>query len=151
MPLPLWQSIDDVLSFAIQQERDFAKLYQAAAETLADATTAALLHAFAKQEKVHRVRLEELRGVHGMEVTTGDLAALHNQVNPDPPTISNSSLQAIVRYAVKAEADAETLYTWLADMSGDPDIRVVFRTLAQEEHEHAAWFKAEYKRQMRNT
>jgi rubrerythrin len=147
MSLSPWQSVDDILDFAIQVEHDSIEAYGRAVEMTQDPENADLLRTFMKQERAHEVRLKELRGAQGLEPTLGDLSALHNQVNPNPPDVPTDSFIAIVRYAVKAEADTEVLYRTLAEMSSDPDIRVMFEALAQEERDHATWFAAEYKRQ----
>lgn len=147
MTLSPWQSVDDVLAYAIQIERDALNIYMAAANLVADPAIADLLHAFAKQEKAHAVRLEELRGARRFELTTGDLAALHSQVNPDLPDVPRDTLEDILRYAIQAEVDIQALYTTLAGMTNNPDVSVMFQALAQDERDHAIWFKEEYARQ----
>jgi rubrerythrin len=140
-----FDSIDDILDYAIAREEEAESLYT----ELADRVTRpgmreAFLH-FAAEERGHRERLLRVKAGELPSVTTEqvqDLKIADHLVDPEPT--SNMTYQEALLFAMKAEKAAFTLYTKLAEMTDSDDLSNVFQSLAQEEAKHKLRFEIEY-------
>jgi len=140
-----FETIDQVLDFAIGKEEEAAAFYTELAEKVARPGMREVFLEFAKEERVHRARL--------LKVKEGRLPAVsHEQVqdlkiteNLAPVTPSEGmTYPHALTLAMKAEKAAFKLYSRLADATDDAAIADVFRSLAQEEAKHKLRFELEY-------
>ena len=140
-----FNSVDDVLSFAIGEETRAFEFYMELAAKVTNPVMAEALREFAGEEKNHRLRLEGIRKtgrVPGVEQRIADLeiADVMTTVEPGP----NMTYQEVLVLAMKKEKAAFAMYTRLAELCTDAKLRQVFHMLAQEEARHKLRFELEY-------
>ncbi|NLC69963.1 MAG: ferritin family protein [Desulfuromonadaceae bacterium] len=140
-----WNSVDEVLDFAIAREQEAVDFYCGLAKKVDSPALGELLQGFADEEMGHK---EKLLGVKaggaliGADTPVTDLKMadylVDVEVGPD------MSLAEILIVAMKREKAAFKLYTRLASMVSDPRVRKLFLALAQEEAKHKLRFEIEY-------
>jgi rubrerythrin len=140
-----WNSVDEVLDFAIAREQEAADFYSGLAERLDAPALRDMLRGFAQEEKGHKKRLLRVRsgGVAlgpGAAVTDLRISDYLVDVVPGP----HMNLAEIWILAMKREKAAFRLYTRLADMVGEPGLRSLFLALAQQEARHKLRFEIAY-------
>ena len=140
-----WNSIEDVLDFAIANEVKATFFYENLARTVENAHMQKLFLSFAKEEKVHAAKLRKIKA--------GEKALGGFQEIPDlkisdyvVESESNEKLdyQGALILAMKQEKAAFKLYTDLANVVGSAELKEVFASLAQEEAKHKLSFETEY-------
>jgi len=140
-----WNSVDEVLDFAIAREQEAVDFYLELAAQVASPALREMLQDFAEEERGHKEKLlgvkagDKLRGADAA-VTDLKMADYLVDVAPRP----QMSLAEILILAMKREKAAFSLYTRLASMISDPDVRKLFLALAQEEAKHKLRFEIEY-------
>lgn len=143
--MPEWNSIDQVLDFAIREEEAAAAFYTQLAEQTERPAMRQALEGFAQEEKRHKERLLAVKG--GQAVWTGgqpvnDLRIADYMVDMAPsPFMSYRELLLVAMHKEKA---AFKLYSDLAASAPDDQIRALFVALAQEEARHKLHFEIEY-------
>jgi rubrerythrin len=141
-----FNTVDEILDYAIEREEQAAKLYADLAGTVERPGMREAFLEFAAEEGRHKARL--------MRIKAGDLpAAGHFQAVPDlkisdelvsaKPTPNMTYAEALM-IAMKAEKAAFRLYEQLAQATTDQGLADVFRGLAQEEAKHKLRFEIEY-------
>ncbi len=139
-----WNSIDDVLDFAIQGEQDSYMFYQTLADE-ASGKSHEIFQDFAKEEMGHKKKLEAIKRKGNVRFRARKIADLKITdylvsltANPD------MDLQQALIVAMKKEKAAFKLYSDLADEVDNDDIRDMFLLLAQEEAKHKLKFETMY-------
>jgi rubrerythrin len=140
-----FESIDDILSFAIEGEAEASEFYTELARKMKNKAMRDVFDGFAKEERGHKARLEGIR-------TSGKVASSFNDVsdlgladylvNVQPS--ANMTYQDALILAMKKEKAAFRLYTDLAGRAADADMKALFLSLAQEEARHKLRFEIEY-------
>ncbi len=143
--MPQWNSVDEVLDFAIGQEEEAAKFYTDLAEKAAQEWMKGVFRQFAKEELGHKQKL--------LEVKNGKLLVPSQQKVVDlkmsdylvavEPTPDMDYQQALV-VAMQKEKAAFRMYSDLAESVGDENVKNIFLALAQEEAKHKLRFEVEY-------
>ena len=129
-------SLEEVLRFAIRKEADAAAFYRMAA----DRSNPGVKKAFeelVKQEEGHKKKLEafDLKKMGRIELTAmKDLGIA--EVVEDVPFSSDMSYADLLRMAIKNEERSLQLYTSMAKVVTEPEIRKLLMMLAQEESTH---------------
>lgn len=131
-----WNSLEEVLRFAVRKEADAAALYHMAA----DRSNPGIKKAFeelAREEEGHKKRLEgfdpkkiekmKLKGPKGLGVA---------ELVKDVPYSSDMSYADLLRMAIKNEERSERLYTSIAQSITDPSLKKLLLVLAREETKH---------------
>ena len=140
-----FDSIDEILDYAIGREQAAEALYTELADRVArPGMREAFLH-FAAEERGHKERLERIKAGDLPAVTeeqVRDLKIGDYLVEPEPT--ANMTYQEALLFAMKAEKAAFTMYTKLAELTGDASFTRIFRSLAQEEAKHKLRFEIEY-------
>jgi len=140
-----WNSIDEVLDFAIAREQEAIDFYTGLAKKVDSSALRVLLEEFAEEERGHKEKLEGVKA-GGMAMETGaavtDLKTADYLVDAHPGP--KMTLPEILIVAMKREKAAFSLYTRLASMISDPDVRKLFLALAQEEAKHKLRFEIAY-------
>jgi rubrerythrin len=131
-----WNSLEDVIRFAIRKEADAAAFYRMAA----DRSNPGVKESFeelAQMEDGHRMRLEgfDPKKIEKMELkeTKGlGIAEMMEEV----PFSSDMSYADLLKMAIKNEEKSEQLYTTMAKSVTYPQLKKLLMILAQEETTH---------------
>ena len=141
-----WDSINDVLDFAIGEEEAAAEFYAQLAKQMDKPGMREVFATFAKEEIGHKKKLQAVKaGGSGFERVEGGVADLKiaEYVIDIEPTADMAYEQALV-VAMKKEKAAFKLYTDLAASTDDPQVRNTLLAIAQEEARHKLYFEVEY-------
>ena len=140
-----FNSIDDILDFAINAEQEAVDFYNQLAENAKTEDMRYVFQDFAQEEISHKARLTKIKeeGVYGIE--NKDIAALKIadytvNVKPTP----DISYQDALGLAMNKEKAAFKLYSALARRATNEEMRDLFVSLAQEESKHKLRFEIEY-------
>jgi rubrerythrin len=140
-----WNTIEDVLEFAINSEEESVQFYTGLAERADKPWMRAVFEGFAREEQGHKAKLTSIKeGRTGLPVAAkvqdlkiGDYLV---EQKPDPEL----DYQQALILAMKKEKAAFRLYTHLADIAESENLRQTFLALAQEEAKHKLRFEMEY-------
>jgi rubrerythrin len=139
-----FESVDEILDFAIGREIDAIRLYIDLAKKVEKPEMQKILKGFAMEEQEHRIKLEDAKAIGFVlkEEEVGSLGIADDieggEFRPD------MSYADILIFAMKKENAAFQLYTDLAKMAQDEEMKDMFLQLAQEEAEHKLRFEMEY-------
>jgi len=142
-----FESLNDVLTFAIRREHDARELYLMFRNMVKDPGAKALLEDLANQELGHRNLLEtalkggNIASIGGkqkiQDLRLGDYMVTED-VGPD------SSPQNVMLFAIKKEQEAYNIYHMLLGNYEGTEIEELFSRLAQEELRHKETLEREY-------
>ena len=140
-----WNSIDEVLTYAIGEEQAAADFYTRLAENAKVPGMQQTFKGFAQEEIGHKARLEAIKAGGKFRPLPRQVADLKIadyvvDITPDP----HLDYRGALIVAMKKEKAAFKLYSDLAASAPDESIRAVFRGLAQEEANHKLRFEIEY-------
>ncbi|MHC5190645.1 MAG: ferritin family protein [Planctomycetota bacterium] len=140
-----FDTFEDVLDFAILQEKAAQQFYIKLAGEVLDADVQLFYRTLAEEEQIHEKKLRELKR-YEYDLNEPDLEALKDSgyldAMPIPPDIS---LTDAIRYAIKKERSARMLYRTLGQTCKRKELSELFTELADEEEAHADYFRTEYK------
>ncbi len=142
-----YESIMDILNFAISKERASELFYLNLADQMKDSVTQSVFRAIAQQEKKHTEALEleivkqgyTLSSVSGKELDY----EWQEQIELDEQA-KNMNYSDALMVAIQKERAAFQLYTQLIGMTTDIKFRDVLLQLAEEEMRHVIKFEREY-------
>jgi rubrerythrin len=140
-----WQSIDDILNFAIGEEQAAFEFYTRLASQAAASDMRATFESFANEEMKHKVRLEAIKLGGTLRAAEGpvmDLRIADYLVNV--PASPGLDYRTALVLAMKKEKAAFKLYSDLAASADDENVKATFLALAQEEARHKLRFELEY-------
>ncbi|HMA52987.1 MAG TPA: ferritin family protein [Acidobacteriota bacterium] len=144
-----FNSVSDIIAFAIRREIEAAEGYAWIADRAATPGLRELADELRRQEEAHRRLLEEL--------TPETLRGLESSFAPDLHIVDtladerlsgDMSLQDMLIFAAKKEIRAIALYESLARLAGKTGHERVFLFLAGQEREHKLKIEAEYEKQI---
>ena len=136
---------DELLDFAIQGEQEAHDFYIDLADRVERPAMKKLLKQFAREEAGHKKKLENIKkGSASFPYADAvvDLKIADYLVEVEPT--GDLTYQEALILAMKREKAAFKLYTDLAALTADKDLKLVFRSLAQEEAKHKLRFELEY-------
>jgi rubrerythrin len=136
---------DELLDFAIQGEQEAHDFYLDLAERVERPAMKELLRQFAREEAGHKRKLEGIKkGSRSFPYADDvvDLKIADYLVDVEPK--GDLTYQEALILAMKREKAAFKLYTDLAALTADKDLKIVFQSLAQEEAKHKLRFELEY-------
>lgn len=139
-----FNTIDEILDFAIGRENEAIQLYKDLAGKVEKPEMRKVLLGFIREEQEHRIKLEDVKagGVVLSDEEMGNLDIADDieggEARPD------MSYADILVFAMKKENASIQLYTDLAKVVQDEELKDMFMWLAQEEAEHKLRFKMEY-------
>ncbi len=140
-----FDSVDDILDFAIGIEQDAVDFYKDLAKNALTPDMKLVFEQFAREEIGHKVRLKEVKekGLFEMksEVIT-DMQISDYLVSIKPS--AKMSYQDALILAMKREKAAFKLYMALSERAMDQDMKSLFLSLAIEESKHKLRFELEY-------
>lgn len=140
-----YDSVDDILRYAIQQEDEAAALYQKLAAETTKPGMRQLYEGFALEEYGHKVKLENIlaqRLLQPASTQTVDMRIIDYLVEPESD--ADAGYQSALIAAMKREKAAFRLYSDLAAQCTNADVKATLLSLAQEEAKHKLRFEIEY-------
>jgi rubrerythrin len=140
-----WTSVDEVLDFAISNEEEAAQFYTDLAQEMDREWMKEVFQGFAREEKGHKAKLLEIKEGKRLlksESKVLDLKLADYLVSPE--TTQKMDYQQALVLAMKKEKKAFQMYSDLADLSEEEDLKETFQALAQEEAKHKLKFEVEY-------
>ncbi len=132
-------SVDEILEFAIGNEKDAVEFYTSLAKQATRASLKQTFEGFAKEEEKHVTLLSDMTGnkekidsYQFKEIT--DLKISDYMVETEYK--EGMPMPEILKIAMKREENAVKLYTNLAGKTDHEDAKKVFMILVQEEAKH---------------
>jgi rubrerythrin len=144
-----FDSVADIIAFAVRREIDSAEGYARIAGLAATPGLRELAEELRRQEESHRRLLEELTAAALRDLQTSFAPDLHVVDSlADEKIAADMSIQDMLIFAAKKEARSIALYESLARMARASGQERVFLFLAGQEREHKLKIEAEYERQV---
>jgi len=141
-----FNSLDEILDFAIKDELRAANLYADLAKRSRNKEIQKVFEQFSQEELGHKSKLERMKT--GEKVIASDEKVQDLKIGDYLVEVSTSrddlSYQDALIVAMKEEKAAFKLYSDLAARTDDASARDVFLMLAQEEARHKLRFEIEY-------
>ncbi len=142
-----FQSIEDIIDFAIQSEVEAAEFYEAASENETIRGVAKNLQEYAEEERKHEQMLKNFKG------NTEKMAAYkfekiqdikRSDYLVDLEYRKGMTYVNVMRVAMKREEKAFKLYEKMAQATDNEEYAKLFKILAQEEAKHKNYFESLY-------
>jgi len=140
-----WDSIDDILDYAIGQEEQAVEFYTDLAARVDKPWVRRIFEDYADEERGHKRKLlaiKEGKLLKSDEPAAIDLKIADYVVDTQPG--SSMGYRDALILAMKREKAAFKLYSDLAAATNEPQVRTTLLTLAQEEAKHKLRFELEY-------
>jgi len=140
-----WNSVDDILDFAIGQEEEAAQFYTGLAGKMDRPWMSSIFKAFAQEELGHKRKLLEIKS--GKLLTPAERKVLDLKISDyliDVEPGPDMDYQQALIVAMKKEKKAFKMYMDLAASTEDGGLQAAFLSLAQEEAKHKLRFEIEY-------
>ncbi|MCT4614701.1 MAG: ferritin family protein [Marinifilaceae bacterium] len=141
-----FNSLNDILDFAINEEQKAADFYNDLADKVSQPEIKDCFHQYALEELAHKAKLESIKANENFVFTSekvADLKIADYLVDVDANKESFSYQEALT-LAMKKEKSAFRLYSDLAKAAKDEKAKAVLEMLAQEEAKHKLRFEVEY-------
>lgn len=140
-----WNSVDDVLDYAIAREEEAAEFYTGLAGRMEKPWMADMFKEFARQEKGHKAKLEGIKA--GRRLMPSAEKVLDLKIADYVVKVQESpdiGYQDALILAMQREKASFKLYSDLAMAAESDDLRQTFEALAQEEAKHKLRIEIEY-------
>lgn len=145
-----FETFDEILDFAIVQERAAQAFYAKMAADADDPERTQFYQSLVEQERKHEEKLVGLKKVSS-QLSVPDLEDLQKCGYLDAlPLHPGVSFKELLQYLIKKEKSAKMLYTVLANSVQRTELADLFTTLANEEADHADYFKKQYNETVHN-
>ena len=138
-------NFNEMIRFAIRKEQEAATLYETYANLSKGAGTKKMFQELSGEEKKHKKLLEgvtqqDVEGYKLTEITNLKISdyMVEKEFSPD------MSFQDALLLAIKNEEKAYNLYNGLTKGTNNPQLRKLFKLLAQEEAKHKLKLETEY-------
>jgi len=144
--MKVFNSINDILDFAIKEEIKAANLYADLSKKSKSKEMQKVFSQFSKEELGHKKKLESIKGggeISVQETPVQDMQIADYLIDVDKSRDDLSYQEALI-IAMKEEKAAFKLYHNLALRINHPETKKVFLMLAQEEAKHKLRFEIEY-------
>ena len=142
--MDIFESVDDILEFAIAGEVAANQFYMDLAGKMKKPAVAKAFEGLAKEELGHKAKLEAIKQDKTLEpiekVADLKLSDYLVSIGPD----SDMDYQNALILAMKKEKAAYKLYSHLAMIAEDKNLTKTFLLLAQEEAKHKLLLEIEY-------
>ncbi len=140
-----FQSIDDILDFAIENEQTAVDFYNNLANNSRNEEMKQVFTQFAKEEMGHKAKLLKVKTegtfiVRNESVLDLKMSDYLVDIEPKP----NMSYEDALVLAMKREKSAFKLYTRLSEKVENTELKNIFQSLALEESKHKLRFELEY-------
>ena len=143
--MDIFNSVDEILDFAIKAEQDAVDFYTDLSKSMAHLEMQSVFIEFAQEEVKHKAKLIKVKEENIFELSEEKIADLKIAdytviVRPNP----EMSYQDALILAMNKEKAAFKLYTKLSTKTDDSNIKSLFQSLAIEESKHKLRFELEY-------
>ena len=139
-----FSSIDEVLDFAISREMEAQEFYIKLAGLVETSEMVKALLELVSEELEHKSKLESVKagkiGLDGEKVGNLGISEKVKKIEPNP----KMAYKDLLIVGMKKEEVSQKLYSDLAAISQDKEIRDIFLQLAREEAGHKIRFEIEY-------
>ena len=140
-----WNSVDDVLDFAIKNEEQAEAFYNELAEKMDNAAMKTVFTLFAAEEAGHKAKLLKVKTSGGFESSKKEILDLKiGDYLVAVEAEGELTYQDALILAMKKEKSAFRLYMDLHASVGDAGLKDLMLALAQEEARHKLRFEVEY-------
>jgi len=140
-----FNSVDEILDFAIKSEQSALDFYTKLATNSKNIAMKEVFLEFAEEEKTHKKRLETIKEEKIFKVEIVKIQDLKiSEYITDVKQSDNMTYQEALILAMKREKNAIKLYTDLSAIVEDDKMRILFKSLANEEAKHKLRFELEY-------
>jgi len=140
-----FNSVDEILDFAIKSEQSAFDFYTKLATNSKNIAMKKVFLEFAEEEKTHKKRLETIKEEKIFKVEIAKIQDLKiSEYITDVKQSDNMTYQEALILAMKREKNAVKLYTDLSAIVEDDKMRILFKSLANEEAKHKLRFELEY-------
>ena len=140
-----WQSVEDILDYAIGEEQAAYEFYSRLAGQTQSSAMRETFESFAYEELKHKVKLEAIK--FGGTLRPAERQVVDLQISDylvEVPAAPELDYRGALVLAMKKEKAAFKLYSDLAAGAADKDVKAAFLALAQEEAKHKLRFELEY-------
>lgn len=145
--MQIFSKIEDVLDYAVSQEKAAQRFYTELADKAADPQVQALFRSLIEQEKAHEKHLRDMKKA-GCKLTGQDLETVSRSGYLNARNVpSGISMKEAIGFALEKEKSAHMLYALLADLVESKEMARIFGQLAEQESQHAEYFRKEYAKQ----
>ncbi len=141
-----FETIDDILDFAINEEENAVEFYNSLSAKANNDDMRKMFIEFAHEEMSHKARLIKIKQEKQFTLSNEKVLDLHiaDYIVNIPATSGTLTYQEALVVAMKKEKAAYKLYVNLADKTDNPGLKQVFLSLALEESKHKLRFELEY-------
>ena len=140
-----FNSIEDILDFAINAEQEAVDFYNQLAENAKTSDMKAVFTQFAQEEIGHKARLTKIKHEGIYELKKEEIADLKiADFLVSAKATPEMSYQEALVLAMKKEKAAFKLYLELSNRAKNAEMKNIFLSLAQEESKHKLRFELEY-------
>ena len=140
-----FQTVDEILDFAITREEEAAQFYRALAKQTDAIGMREMFEEFAREEVIHREKLllvKEQKLLLPAKDKLLDLRVSRYDVEIAPE--QEHDYQQALLLAIRKEKAARILYEDLAERTQETNAHTVLVALAQEEAKHQHYFEKQY-------
>lgn len=136
-----FESLNDIVDFAIEREKEAAEFYETAFEDESMSGTREMLKEFANEERKHQVMLEKFK-TEGLDDSVEDYKLKwitdikRSNFVDDAEYRPGMAYHELLMLAMKREEKALALYNELLKQADTPDGQKLFKMLCQEEAKH---------------
>lgn len=140
-----FHTFEDVLDFAILQEKAAQQFYTKLSEEVLNSDVLLFYKTLIQEEALHEKKLRELKR-YEYDLIEPSIQTLQESGYLDAMPVSPEvTFEEAIRYAIKKEKSARMLYRALGQMCDHQELTKLFDELAEQEQSHADYFQAEYK------
>jgi len=139
-------SVEKVLDFAIEKEQDASDFYTDLANRMEKKHMKDIFEQFSLEEQSHKAKLQQVKSGN-LDFSSANQKIMNLKIAEglmDVSWDSDMDFQTALIVAMKAEKASYKLYTDLAGLTDDANIKNLFLGLAQEEAKHKLRFEIEY-------
>jgi len=145
----MFQTMTDILRFAIEREEDAARSYAELAQKTGRSGLQTLLLELQAEEINHKKLLEEVAEGKSAACPGGDVLDLKiSDYLIEEPLDAGSRIQDLLIFAARKEAKAAALYARLLSESSAAEHKSLFEFLVQAEKRHKLRLEQEYEKQV---
>ena len=137
-------TVDDVLDFAIGGESKASELYTEMAAMVENPWISKTLEGMAQEELQHEKKLKAVRA-RKLTLSRDQVSGLGiaDAVEKTEPH-AKMNYRELLAYAIKKEGVSQGLYSRMATIFDEPELRDMFLKLAEEEADHKRRFEMQY-------
>jgi rubrerythrin len=140
-----FRTFEDVLDFAILQEKAAQQFYTKLSEEVLDPDVLLFFKTLIQEEALHEKKLRELKR-YEYDLIEPSIQTLRDSGYLDAMPVSpEATLEEAIRYAIKKEKSARMLYRTLGQICEQQKLAELFNELAEQEQSHADYFQDKYK------